>query len=947
MCAQHEADIWYFGQFAGIDFRSGTPVALTNSAMSQYEGCASISDKEGNLLFYTDGMKVWNKNHSIMQNGTDLMGHPSSSQSGIIVPKPGSDSLLYIFTVPIELNPDGLRYSLVDMALNNGLGAVTDEKNIFLVSTTEEKVTAVRHGNGTDIWVITHIWDSRDFYAYLVTKDGVQEPIITSIGIYHEGTIGTHGYMKASPNGKKLVLVVRKIESFELFDFNNETGVLSNTITFPPIGTLYGIEFSPDNSKLYTGQYFNGQHIYQFDLSSDDPEIIKNSRKTIGSVSNIHLGALQLAPDNKIYVSKHDNLVGDSYLGVINAPNELDINCDFVEDGFYLAGKKCIWGLPNFIQSFFEANFTYHPDCHGDSTWFNLQYSGSIDSVMWDFGDPASGNNNHSADQNPFHVFSAPGNYLVQVIIYTDGNEYPIEKSVIIFPSPFVDLGNDTALCSQSGILLEAGSGYDSYIWQDGSTDSVFLVSQTGDYWVRVENSCGFASDTIHIDFSSSFDIELGNDTSFCYGQSALLSPGGGYYSYYWQDGSTDSALFASLTGYYWVQITDSLGCTAIDSVYIEAYMDFGFSIGPDSSVICDGDYLFLNGPNGYESYEWQDGSNYPDFVADTAGIYWLEITDENSCAARDSMLLIVNKVPGNFLCNDTIVCEDGYYPIHPPSGYDKYVWQDGSTDSVFIATQTGDYWVYIEDSIGCSGIDTITLSLFQTPKLNHSNDTSICPGENIILSPGNGWLYYLWNTGSTDSAILVSKKGQYWVETSTQCGAFTDSVFVDIYTNPDFTLGADTNICEGETIKLTPGSGFYSYLWNDGSTDSVLYVIEQGNYSVTIDDGRCILSDSVIVDWCSLLWVPNVFTPNNDGFNDEFYAVGEYVWEFEMVIFNRWGKVMKTLTSIDDKWDGRYNGKLCADGVYYYIAKYNEIGRNSISFTKEMKGAITLIGGR
>ena len=123
--AQHKADIWYFGDYAGMDFRNGSPVALTNSAMSQYEGCATISDKDGNLLFYTDGMTVWNKNHSIMQNGTGLMGAPSSSQSGIIVPKPGSNNLYYIFTVPFETDPGGLRYSIVDMTLNGGLGAVT------------------------------------------------------------------------------------------------------------------------------------------------------------------------------------------------------------------------------------------------------------------------------------------------------------------------------------------------------------------------------------------------------------------------------------------------------------------------------------------------------------------------------------------------------------------------------------------------------------------------------------------------------------------------------------------------------------------------------------------------------------------------------------------------------------------------------------------------------
>jgi gliding motility-associated-like protein len=169
----------------------------------------------------------------------------------------------------------------------------------------------------------------------------------------------------------------------------------------------------------------------------------------------------------------------------------------------------------------------------------------------------------------------------------------------------------------------------------------------------------------------------------------------------------------------------------------------------------------------------------------------------------------------------------------------------------------------------------------------------------------------------------------------------------VGYYSNSSFYLGTDTSICRDESLKLSAGYGFLNYLWSDGSGDSILTVDEPGVYSVVIDDGRCILSDSVKVGECSLLWIPNVFTPNGDKINDDFYAIGEYVQQFKMVIFNRWGQTLKTLYNIDEKWDGTYNGEICSSGVYYYVAEYEEIGRNSLPERRRITGSVALISGK
>jgi hypothetical protein len=136
--SQKETNNWYFGENAGVSFSSGSPVALTNGALVTREGCAAISDKNGNLLFYTDGVTVYNKNHSIMQNGTDLKGHSSSTHSAIIVPNPSDTRVYYIFTVDAQGGANGLQYSVVNITLDGGLGGVTSKNNLIVTPTTEK-----------------------------------------------------------------------------------------------------------------------------------------------------------------------------------------------------------------------------------------------------------------------------------------------------------------------------------------------------------------------------------------------------------------------------------------------------------------------------------------------------------------------------------------------------------------------------------------------------------------------------------------------------------------------------------------------------------------------------------------------------------------------------------------------------------------------------------------
>lgn len=347
--------MWYFGDHAGLDFNSGTPLTLGNSEMDSNEGSASIADANGNLLFYTDGMIIWDASHDTMSNGAGLNGNSQSTQSALIVPKPGSTTLYYVFTTDAVENllVNGLQYSIVDITLNGGLGAVTSKNNL-LQTPMVEKLTAVQDSITLNFWIVGHKWNSNEFYAYQITSAGLNTtPVITAIGLTHTG--GTQnqnavGYMKFSPDGSKIAVAINEMDRIELFDFNISTGVLSNTITFPTIyNEVYGLEFSPDGSRLYVST-ISPPRIYQVNLNAGSSAAIIASSTLIATSAAQFIGTLQIGPDANIYVARYVT----TSLGVINDPDALGAACNYVDLGLSLISGYSIFGLPNFIQNLFN-----------------------------------------------------------------------------------------------------------------------------------------------------------------------------------------------------------------------------------------------------------------------------------------------------------------------------------------------------------------------------------------------------------------------------------------------------------------------------------------------------------------------------------------------------------------------------------------------------------------
>jgi hypothetical protein len=352
--AQKQADKWYFGNGAALDFSSGTPsvIASGNGSYMPSEGCSVISDGSGNLMFYTDGMNVYDKTHSLMANGSGLMGGLSSTQAALIVPQPGSNGIYYIFTTDDYAGANGLRYSVVDMNLASSNGSVTI-KNALLMTPMTEKVTAVKDPFNNRYWILAHQWNSSSFNAYALTSSGIAAPVISSIGAVHSGSLqNTYGQMKFNPCGNKVALTVGYQDIWELFDFNTNTGIVSNPVTFYQTDHVYGIEFSPESSKIYVSTYDVNKTLVQYDLSLTNTVAIAVSETTISATPSIY--GLQLGNDGKVYVCKSFS----QYLGVINSPSVAGVGCNYNDtqvdfDPTFSTGITVALSLPGFPQNYF------------------------------------------------------------------------------------------------------------------------------------------------------------------------------------------------------------------------------------------------------------------------------------------------------------------------------------------------------------------------------------------------------------------------------------------------------------------------------------------------------------------------------------------------------------------------------------------------------------------
>jgi gliding motility-associated-like protein len=503
-----------------------------------------------------------------------------------------------------------------------------------------------------------------------------------------------------------------------------------------------------------------------------------------------------------------------------------------------------------------------------------------------------------------------------------------------VYPLPVINLGNDTSLCQGSSLVLNPGAGFSSYQWQNGDLTPTFTAATAGLYWVQVTtaNGCTKRDSLTILNVYPRPVINLGNDTSFCAGGSVTLNAGPGFTNYVWSTGAGGQTITASTAGTYWVRGTTADGCVGTDTLRIlNVYPLPVINLGNDTSL-CQGSSLVLNPGAGFASYQWQNGALTPTFTTATAGLYWVQVTTANGCTKRDSLTILnIYPRPVINLGNDTSFCTGGSVTLNPGAGFVSYLWQNGTMAPTFTATTAGLYWVEVQNSNGCTARDSMRVTaVFPAVAVNLGPDRVLCAGNTVTLNPGAGFSSYTWQDNSGGTTFTTGTVGTYWVRVTSANGCVGSDTMRVLRISPlpvDF-VPEETGMCLYEPVTIYADGGYATYLWSNGTTrDSALFTVP-GTYwvQVTNSDGCTAREDFIVFDkQCPIaLYIPTGFSPNGDGKNDVFrpgvFGIPDF---YRMEVFNRYGERIFVSNDFRRGWDGTYKGAPQNIGAYVWMCTY------------------------
>ena len=788
---------WAFGHSAGLDFTSGSPSAIGTS-MNTNEGCASVADGSGNMLFYTEGTKVWDRTGAIMPSGSAIVSYvtQSSSQGALIAPVLGTTTQYYVFSLENIGGTSGychLDYCIVDMSLHGGLGdVVASTIGTVITNNLAEKMMIVA-GNNCDLWLVTHKLDSAVFLSYNITSSGIAAPVVSYSGAYTSSLAYAIGMIKISPDRQHLVCqIYTSAKGTELHDFNPSTGVVSNCRKLDSLSVEYGAEFSPNSNLLYC-QYWSTR-IDQYDITAGggSAAAIRATKTTV--VSSYTVSDLKLAPDGKIYLNPS---YGSTTLSCIPSPNTSGTGCGYSTGAATLAsGSSGTLGLPN----------VYVAPIGGDTVIKRIDTSLCIGPVGFNIGADTTGSSylwNTGATTDTITV-TAIGTYWV---IIANGCSVHIDTFHVTSPTPILTNHiHDTSVCNTFfPITLTATAGFATDNWYDGAAGITHSVPAAGTYWVWAADTCNnVTADTFHVIYVIP-DTTVGvvNTLIPCIFTAPItLTATGGFASYRWNTGAVTSTISVAVSGTYRVFKTN--GCSVkVDTFHVNF-------TAPDTTVGITTSYspcivtapLTLNAVGAFTSYKWSTGATTPSINVLTSGTYWV-FKIINCSVVVDTFHVNFITVPVLNLGPDVAFCigDSIILSSSQPAGT-IFTWSTGSSaDSIHVAS-SGTYWLRLFN--GCTITDSIHILVSPYPLVDLGPDTFNCLGAPVTLQS----LYtysvptYLWSDGSTAASDVVTVTGDYWLKVTVAGCASEDTIHVTILYDTFTLLNRDTAICKGRVVQ-------------------------------------------------------------------------------------------------------------------------------------------------
>mgnify|MGYP006076179977 FL=1 len=485
----------------------------------------------------------------------------------------------------------------------------------------------------------------------------------------------------------------------------------------------------------------------------------------------------------------------------------------------------------------------------------------------------------------------------------------------------------DTVLCIGQSLLLDATVQDGIYNWSNGSTNPTLLVESEDTYTLTVSiNGCDF-TDNIVVDYSPLESVDLGPDQTLCPGDILTLEPNAVADSYLWNNGSTSTTYPAEISGTYSVIVT--LGnCNATDTVLIDNVSPIVIGLGPDQSI-CEGEQVIFNTDVLADQFIWSSGEITPSITTNSSGVYQLT-AEINGCEFSESVALEVIPLPSFNLGIDTQLCQGEILVLNLTNVGDSYTWQDGTTDSSYTVNESGTYSVEVIQN-GCAETDEVSVVVNPIPYFDLGADRIICYNENAqiqaLASSPNASV--TWSTGENTAAISPTLTGTYTATSQLNNCVFSDEIYIEIIPPFELYLGDDMILCTGLTYTIDAWDESFNYPvqinWNDQINDSIRDVTETGLYQIEVISSCESKTDEIFLEFeqCEdcRIYVPNTFTPDNDGINDIFEVSASKCNfnNYNFWIMDRNGDVVFTSQSPDLYWDGSFQQgtHYVEDGIY------------------------------